>query len=233
MLCPGGGTNVKLTREPRARFFGDDAPYRRVVALQVEGRVVRRQQEERPNIPDPQSLSCPIHYPIAVRREHPRTSNRQRPWRICRERLRVPPLPAALLNRATVECHASRVSTPRLGLHQPCLKVLDVSRQLGALALRGTVLTRPICVATCEHRGGQPDRQRRGHRRHPNHQSAIPPRKLPHPIPPTRRRRHHSLTRQKPLNILREPRRRRVPPPTILVERLHHDPVEVAAQHAG
>ncbi len=74
--------------------------------------------------------------------------------------------------------------------------------------------------------GDQGDQQRAGRGEH----AAIPPRELAQPIGPVRRRCEHGLVQEMTLDVPEQVVGRRVATVGLLVHRLQHDPIEVAAQ---
>ena len=75
-----------------------------------------------------------------------------------------------------------------------------------------------------------PRHQRQHDQARRDHPRPVLPDELPQPIRPARRRRQHRLRRQVTQDVGPEAVGRLVPPGPVLLQRLHHDPVEVPAQ---
>ena len=75
-----------------------------------------------------------------------------------------------------------------------------------------------------------PRHERQEHQAGGDHRAAVLPHELPQPVGPARRGGQHRLVRQVPQDVGREAVRRLVTPGAVLLQRLHHDPVEVSLQ---
>ena len=78
--------------------------------------------------------------------------------------------------------------------------------------------------------GGQPAQQGHQHQARGDHRAAVLPHELPQPVGPAGRGGQHRLVRQVPQDVGREAVGRLVAPRAVLLQRHHHDPVEVPLQ---
>ena len=109
-------------------------------------------------------------------------------------------------------------------LDQPLLGLLPPD--LGDAAL-------PVGLEQAQGRADDAAHERQQHQRGRDHPASIPPHELPDAIGRRRRARADRFMVGEPLDVVGQTDRRIVAPLTILGQRLHHDPVEIAANRSG
>jgi len=119
-----------------------------------------------------------------------------------------------------VECLAG----PGARSHRPV--AISLGLILGAASL-SFGRRRPNCLPGCK---GRPQQKRRGDRRRRHHCGPVPLGKAPKSVRRRGRPGENHVVPQVTLDILGEALRRRVAAVAILIEGLHHDPIEIAGK---